>query len=51
MRLEAAALRRDIQEAQFLIGRLQRRYLSGDERPQQLPVGQQPLAMLGLQAT
>ena len=29
MRLEAAALRRDIQEAQVLIDRLQRRYLSG----------------------
>jgi hypothetical protein len=37
MRLEAAALHRDIQEAQFLIGRLERRYLNGDERtPQQL---------------
>ena len=32
MRLEAAALRRDTQEAQFLIDRLQRRYLNGDER-------------------
>jgi hypothetical protein len=30
MRLEAAALRRDIKEAQFLIDRLQRRYLNGD---------------------
>jgi hypothetical protein len=30
MRMEAAALRRDIQEAQFLIDRLRRRYLSGD---------------------
>jgi hypothetical protein len=38
MRLEAAALRRDIQEAQFLIDRLQRRYLNGDERTQQHPV-------------
>jgi len=27
MRVEAAALRRDIQEAQFLIDRLARRYL------------------------
>jgi hypothetical protein len=35
MRLEAATLRRDIQEAQFLIDRLQRRYLSGDKRTQQ----------------
>jgi hypothetical protein len=32
MRLHAAALRRDIAEAQVLIDRLQRRYLSGDER-------------------
>jgi hypothetical protein len=31
-RLEAAALRRDIQEAQSLISRLQRRYLNGDGR-------------------
>ena len=30
MRLEAAALRQDIQEAQFLIDRLQRRYLEGN---------------------
>ena len=32
MRLEAAALRRDVQEAKFLIDRLQRRYLNGDGR-------------------
>ena len=32
IRLEAAALRRDIRQAQVLIDRLQRRYLSGDER-------------------
>jgi len=32
MRMEAAALRRDIQEAKFLIDRLQRRYLNGDGR-------------------
>ena len=32
MRVEAGALRRDIQEAQFLIDRLQRRYLHGNER-------------------
>jgi hypothetical protein len=38
MRLEAAALRRDIREAQVLIDRLQCRYLSGDERTQQRPV-------------
>jgi hypothetical protein len=30
LRMEAAALRRDIHEAQFLIDRLQRRYLNGD---------------------
>ena len=34
MRLEAAALRRDIQEARVLIDRLQRRYL-GDDGPRQ----------------
>ena len=32
MRMEAAALRRDIKEAQFLIDRLQLRYLNGDGR-------------------
>ena len=31
MRMERAALRRDIQEAQFLIDRLQHRYLGGSE--------------------
>jgi hypothetical protein len=50
MRLEAAALRRDIREAQVLIDRLQRRYLSGDERTQQRPAGGQSRAMVGLQA-
>lgn len=50
MRLEAAALRRDIREAQVLIDRLQRRYLSGDERTQQRPAGGQSRAMLSLQA-
>ena len=30
MRMEAAALRRDIQEAQALIDQLQRRYFNGD---------------------
>jgi hypothetical protein len=30
MRMEAAALRRDIEEAQFLIDRLQCRYLNGN---------------------
>ncbi|HUH70817.1 MAG TPA: hypothetical protein VLZ05_19245 [Mycobacterium sp.] len=44
MRMEAAALRRDIHEAEFLIDRLQRRYLNGDERTQQHPAGRQPLA-------
>jgi hypothetical protein len=33
MRLQASALRRDINEAQALIDRLQRRYLLSDERP------------------
>ena len=32
MRMEAATLRRDIDEAQRLIDRLQRRYLNGDRR-------------------
>jgi len=49
MRLEAAALRRDIAEAQMHVDRLQRRYLSDDERIQQRPVGGQPRAMVGLQ--
>jgi hypothetical protein len=35
LRLDAAALRRDMQEAQVLIDRLQRRYLNGDECAQQ----------------
>jgi hypothetical protein len=50
MRLEAAARRRDIAEAQMHIDRLQRRYLSGPERIQQGPAGGQPRAMVGLQA-
>ena len=50
MRLEAAALRRDIAEAQRHIDRLQRRYLIGDGRIQQRPVGGQPPAMVHLQA-
>jgi hypothetical protein len=50
LRLEAAALRRDIQEAQFHIDRLERRYLNGDERPQQHPAGRQPIAMVDRQA-
>jgi hypothetical protein len=32
MRMEAAALRRDIQEAELLIDQLRRRYLNGDEK-------------------
>ena len=36
---------RDIQEAQILIDRLQRRYLYGDERKQQRPPGRQPRPM------
>ena len=50
MRWEAAALRRDIREAQVHIDRLQRRYLSGDGRTQQRPPGGQSRAMVGLQA-
>src|SRR6516162_8152063 len=50
MRVEAAALRRDIREAQFLIDRLQRRYLNGDERAQQHLAGRQPVAMAGRRA-
>jgi hypothetical protein len=46
MRMNAAALRRDIQEAQALIDRLQRRYLSGDERIQQRRAGRQRRAPL-----
>ncbi|MGA8252377.1 MAG: hypothetical protein ACLP3C_14555 [Mycobacterium sp.] len=45
IRLEAAALRREIQEAQILIDRLQRRYLYGDERKQQRPPGRRPRPM------
>jgi hypothetical protein len=50
LRLEAAALRRDIQEAQFLIDGLQRCYLSGNGHAQQHPVGRRPLAMVDGQA-
>ena len=50
MRLDAAALRRDIHEADFLIDRLQRRYLNGDERTQQRPPRRQPRAMADRQA-
>lgn len=39
LRLEADALRRDIAEAETHVNRLCRRYLSGDERMQQRPVG------------
>jgi ubiquinone biosynthesis protein UbiJ len=45
-RLEAAALRRDIAEAQRHIDRLQRRYLSGDTRAQKGPAAVHPRAML-----
>jgi hypothetical protein len=50
MRLEAAALRRDIREGQVLIDRLQRRYLGGGEHTQQRLAGRQSRAMVGLQA-
>jgi hypothetical protein len=46
MRLEAAMLRKDIQEAQVLIDRLRLRYLDGDERTQRHPAGRQRRAML-----
>jgi Tfp pilus assembly protein PilO len=46
LRLEAAALSRDIQEAQFMIDGLRRRYLSGDQRTRQHPVGRRPLALI-----
>jgi hypothetical protein len=38
MRRERAALRRDIQEAQFLIDRLQHRYLGGNEESNNMNV-------------
>jgi hypothetical protein len=41
MRLEAAALRRGIREAQVLIDRLHRRYLSADEQTHQRSAGGQ----------
>jgi hypothetical protein len=41
MRLEAAALRRDIAEAQMHVDRLYRRFLSGGERTQQHLGGRQ----------
>jgi hypothetical protein len=50
LQLEATALRRDILEAQFLIDGLRRRYLNGDERTRQHPVGRRPLAMVDRQA-
>ncbi|MGO9153667.1 hypothetical protein [Mycobacterium sp.] len=37
MRLQAAALRRDIAEAQMHVDRLQRRYLIGSDRSQERP--------------
>jgi hypothetical protein len=46
----ACALRQDIHEAEFLIDRLQRRYLNGDERTQQHPAGRQPPVMVDRQA-
>jgi len=48
--LDAAALRRDIAEAQMHIDRLQRRYLPGEERSQQRPNGVQPRIMAYPQA-
>ena len=45
MRLQAAALRRDIRKAQVLIDRLQRRYFSDDTRVQQGPAAGRSRAM------
>jgi hypothetical protein len=42
IRQAAAALRRDINEAQILIDRLERRYVNGDKRTQQRPPRRQP---------
>jgi hypothetical protein len=52
IRLEAAALRKDIREAQRLIDRLRRGYLDGNERThqQQHPAGRQRLATQDRQA-
>jgi hypothetical protein len=50
-RLDAAALRRDIAEAQMHIDRLRRRYLLGDERPRQRPAGVQHRSMAYPHAT
>jgi hypothetical protein len=50
VRLDAAALRRDIAEAQMHIDRLQRRYPLSDERPQQRPNGVHPRVMAYPQA-
>ncbi len=49
-RLDAAALRRDIAEAQLHIERLVRRYLLGDERPKQRRTGTSPRVMAYPQA-
>jgi hypothetical protein len=49
MRMEAAALRADIQEAEFLIDRLGRRYLNGDEH-NSIQLDDSPLAMGDRQA-
>ena len=45
MRLEAAALRRDIAQAQMHADQLQRRYLGGGEHIPQRPVEEQSRAM------
>ena len=49
-RVDAAALRRDIAEAQLHIDRLRHRYLLGDERPHQRPTGAPPRIMAEPQA-
>jgi len=50
IRVEAAALRRDIKQARALIDQLQRRYLNIDERTHQHPAGRQRRAMVHRQA-
>ena len=50
MRLQTAALRRDIAAAQMHVDRLPRRYLSGAERIPQRPLGKQHRVMVDVQA-
>jgi uncharacterized protein YhaN len=50
IRQAAAALRRDINEAQILIDRLERRYGNGNKRTQQRPPRRQPRTTEGRHA-